>query len=352
MDNTVKSVNTEPKISAIQTSNVKDKKTDTKESSFKEKYFNAKTITGSLIGLAVLGTVTVLGIKKWHGSNIKETKPVIDKNKINTDIHNIKENIKNVKELINENYIEQRTHLYNELSTSDEYGINIRFSSLADLKNQMKELQANNSESLTNADNIIEANKKKIEETSKKLSDNPEWKKILSIREQCRKIIKTSKDNEQKKIAAEKIPLLNELIYSRVYPESLEKANSYGIEDSKLFELVKKKFATLNDFMKEFEALKTNSGSFDYDISEKKIAHSGALTERDIFPKEYDIIESNMRIKKDYEEKIAEYKKIYERVIDELKSLANEYRNSSEVNDLRNLIKQLNIKRELLNRAE
>ena len=350
MDNTVKSVKIEPKAAKNTSEAVKENgaKSDNKQLSIKDKYFNTKTIACSLLGLAVLGTATVLGIKKWHGSKLKNDVQVPDTKNLKADIYNIKERIVSIKKLIRDNYTEQRSHLYNELSTADEYGIKIRFNSMADLKSQMNTLQNTHGDSLANADKIISANRRKIEEMTSNLSKDAEWNEINSLREQCRKIIETSGDNEQKRIAAEKIPLLNELIYAKVYPESVEKGNLYGIENSQLLSIARKDFATLDDFMKEFDALKKPTSSFDYDISEKKISHSGILCEKDIFPKEYDIIESNLRIKKVYEEKLAEYKKIYDKAIDGLKRLAGEYRNSSEVKELRNLIKQLRVKEEML----
>ena len=354
MENKISTINTKKNInSKLPVNNPKTNSDKISQQPVKDSYFNQKTIIGSLFGLALLGTSTFLCIKHFRKPKVQNSKTKIDAKHLKLEIKNIKERINYLKNLVKVNYVEQRNHLYKNNTNLDEYSVDINFTNFNDLKSEIKTLRRNNNGKINKINEIINKNRQIVIEKLKNLSSNKEWNDIKKLRKQTRKIIETSTNEEQKKIAQEKMPLINDLIYNRVYPENIENyKNLYGIEDKNVLELVKKEFSSYEEFMKAFDSLKNPTEKFDYTIIEERISSTGPLTLKDVFPKEIDTIDSNLKLKKEYETQLKEYEKIYRIILDKLVELAKKYRNCSEIKELKNLTVQLKTKEAQLNNLE
>ena len=360
MDNNIKSLNnTSTKNSSTAVNQTKP--VDNNESTNKkivhenknDKYFNTKTIIGSLLGLAVLGS-SIWGIKHYKKANNKVNMPAkLSKEKLNSDIADIKNKMTNLKKLIKNNFVKQRDFIISEARQKCENDNKIYFENLSDIRKQVNDLSKTNEASIKKLDDNIALNKKTIRDKLTKLTNNPEWKEIKLLRKKCLAILKSSKNVEQQKIAKEKIPMLNDLLYNRVYPESLERYKAlYGMEDKQVLELVRKDFNTHEEFLNEFNKRKDTSIEFDYDIMEDRTSYNGVLTLKDVFPKEISAIETNIQMKQEAGTKINSLKELYDDILAKIANLANDYRNKPDVKELKYLLSQLLSKRNALQYAE
>ena len=147
---------------------------------------------------------------------------------------------------------------------------------------------------------------------------------------------------EQVKIANEKIPMVNDLLINRVYPEEMEKFSSiYGLEDSQAFEMIRKHYASHENFMKEYDELKNLSIPFDYDIIDRRFSHNGELSLLDVFPDEILSIKSNLELIKSFGIDLKGIKELEKKYVTKLSELTEDFRKSSDIEKLKNLTQRL-----------
>ncbi len=326
-------------------SNVKDEQSVSEQVINKpnsKNYFNKKTILGSLAGLAVLGG-SILAVKKYSSKAVAQESekltPEIIKNKINSTEARVAE----LREIIRENYLSKKNHIIKELNQFGEFDYKVPFENAKQLREKIELLEKNSASSVENSTKIINENKAIINSKMEKLSSNERWNRLNQLREQLRKILDDkSASVEQKNIANEKIPLVNDLLINMIYPEEAAAYKGiYGLTDKQTYELVTTEFPTGDAFMKEFDRIKDKEIPFSFDTMEKRFSHNGSLSEHDLFPEETETIQINEKRIKDINVAIKTAKDLYEKYSGKIKALANEFRQMPETQELKSLTKQI-----------
>ena len=325
------------KVSINETTSSEQKNSISKQPEDKS-YFNTKTILGTLAGLAVIGT----SIYMFKSGKNKEIKNKITPEQIQGEIDTVKEEIAVLKKLIRENYVAKKNTLINKLNEFQEFDYKFPFDNHSQLRSKIESFESTSGKRMTNSQNIINNERKTIKDKLSVLSKNPEWKELKLIRKNLRKIISDGNDMEQVKIANEKIPMVNDLLINRVYPEEMEKFSSiYGLEDSQAFEMIRKHYASHENFMKEYDELKNLSIPFDYDIIDRRFSHNGELSLLDVFPDEILSVKSNLELIKSFGIDLKGIKELEKKYVTKLSELTEEFRKSSDIEKLKNLTQRL-----------
>ncbi len=325
------------KVSINETTSSEQKNSISKQPEDKS-YFNTKTILGTLAGLAVIGT----SIYMFKSGKNKEIKNKITPEQIQGEIDTVKEEIAVLKKLIRENYVAKKNTLINKLNEFQEFDYKFPFDNHSQLRSKIESFESTSGKRMTNSQNIINNERKTIKDKLSVLSKNPEWKELKLIRKNLRKIISDGNDMEQVKIANEKIPMVNDLLINRVYPEEMEKFSSiYGLEDSQAFEMIRKHYASHENFMKEYDELKNLSIPFDYDIIDRRFSHNGELSLLDVFPDEILSIKSNLELIKSFGIDLKGIKELEKKYVTKLSELTEDFRKSSDIEKLKNLTQRL-----------
>ena len=325
------------KVSINETTSSEQKNSISKQPEDKS-YFNTKTILGTLAGLAVIGT----SIYMFKSGKNKEIKNKITPEQIQGEIDTVKEEIAVLKKLIRENYVAKKNTLINKLNEFQEFDYKFPFDNHSQLRSKIESFESTSGKRMTNSQNIINNERKTIKDKLSVLSKNPEWKELKLIRKNLRKIISDGNDMEQVKIANEKIPMVNDLLINRVYPEEMEKFSSiYGLEDSQAFEMIRKHYASHENFIKEYDELKNLSIPFDYDIIDRRFSHNGELSLLDVFPDEILSIKSNLELIKSFGIDLKGIKELEKKYVTKLSELTEDFRKSSDIEKLKNLTQRL-----------
>lgn len=169
-----------------------------------------------------------------------------------------------------------------------------------------------------------------IKNKLKKLAEDSDWIELRKIRKKLVKFRSKEKYGEQYDIASKKIELINNVLICKIYPAEEEAFKGKFLMDlSDVSELVKRDFATFEDFQKEYSA--KQKYEFELDFNEKFFYKNFKLTLTDLFPedmKEYDFSKK----------KIAElYKEPKTKRQEKLKKLAEEFRENDDVKKLKKL---------------
>lgn len=325
------------KVSINETTSSEQKNSISKQPEDKS-YFNTKTILGTLAGLAVIGT----SIYMFKSGKSKEIKNKITPEQIQGEIDTVKEEIAILKKLIRENYVAKKNTLINKLNEFQEFDYKFPFDNHSQLRSKIESFESTSGKRISNSQNIINNERKTIKDKLSVLSKNPEWKELKLIRKNLRKIISDGNDMEQVKIANEKIPMVNDLLINRVYPEEMEKFSSiYGLEDSQAFEMIRKHYASHENFIKEYDELKNLSIPFDYDIIDRRFSHNGELSLLDVFPDEILSIKSNLELIKSFGIDLKGIKELEKKYVTKLSELTEDFRKSSDIEKLKNLTQRL-----------
>ncbi len=325
------------KVSINETTSSEQKNSISKQPEDKS-YFNTKTILGTLAGLAVIGT----SIYMFKSGKSKEIKNKITPEQIQGEIDTVKEEIAVLKKLIRENYVAKKNTLINKLNEFQEFDYKFPFDNHSQLRSKIESFESTSGKRISNSQNIINNERKTIKDKLSVLSKNPEWKELKLIRKNLRKIISDGNDMEQVKIANEKIPMVNDLLINRVYPEEMEKFSSiYGLEDSQAFEMIRKHYASHENFIKEYDELKNLSIPFDYDIIDRRFSHNGELSLLDVFPDEILSIKSNLELIKSFGIDLKGIKELEKKYVTKLSELTEDFRKSSDIEKLKNLTQRL-----------
>ncbi len=315
-----------------------------KEETSSKDYFSKKTILASLAGLAVLGT-SVWAVKKYSSKSIAQTGQKLTPEDVRGKIDETKARISELKEIINSNYLSRKNHIIEELNNFGEFDYRVPFENIKQLRDKISTLEKDTGSSIENSTKIINENKQIIRSKSEKLSSNERWQELNLLRERLIKILNDNTSTaEQKNIANEKVPLVNDLLINMVYPEEAAKYKGiYGLTDTQTYELVNKEFATLDGFMKEFDRIKDKEIPFNFDTMDKRFSHNGSLSEQDLFPEETAIINSNERRIKEINTELKAVKDLCEKYAEKIKLLAADFRKIPEVQELKSLNKQLKV---------
>ena len=323
-----------------------------KEESPSKGYFSKKTILASLAGLAVLGG-SVWAVKKYSSKSAVHTTQKLTPEEIKGKIDETKARIAELKEIISSNYLSRKKHLIEELNNFGEFDYRVPFENVKELRNKISSLEKGTGSGIENSTKIISENKQIIRSKSEKLASDERWQELNLLRERLVKILNDDTCTaEQKNIANEKIPLVNDLLINMVYPEEAAKYKGiYGLTDTQTYELVNTEFAALDDFMKEFDRIKDKEIPFSFDTMDKRFSHNGSLSEQDLFPEETAIINSNEKRIKEINTELKAAKDLCEKYAERIKLLAGDFRKMSEVQELKSLNKQIKVFMQSLNES-
>lgn len=293
----------------------------------KEKNNRNKLLLYSLGGLAVLGTAAYLiksrmakaAVQKSQEQDVNIMEVIRLRNKIKTEF-----------EAKREPYAEK---LFENLRNT---GIDIKCKNIGELSKKIKEIEQRNNtlkESL-----ITHRNQQSnlLKEKIQKLNQDSEWIELRKLRKNFINLINSKAPAEQKKIAAKKIVLVNDLLINKGYPEEIEAfKNLYRFDQNKGMEIVRTKFETLEDFNKAMKEAQTLDVDIKLPIRERNFTHMQPLHLTDIFPDEANsYVECNKKIEVlDFETN--SINNFYKQYHEELKNLAAEARESADVKALR-----------------
>ncbi len=250
------------------------------------------------IGLSALAAAGAASLLFFRGSTTQKTVAPVARD--------IASEVKGLKAKIKENYMNKKSEI---LKNSD----------LTEDKNEIKKYR-------DTMNNAYLAVKNKI----KKLAEDSDWIDLRKVRKRLLKTLDKEKHGEKRDIASKKIEILNNILICKIYPEEEEAFKGKILMDlSDAAELVKKDFATMEDFQKEYSS--RQKYDFELDLNEKFFYKNFKLTWRDLFPedmKEYDFAK----------EKIKDLQKEPQtKRLEKLKQLALEFRETADVKTLKSL---------------
>jgi len=304
----------------------------------KNDYHNSKTILASLSALAVIGA-SVWGIK--HSSKPKPNQIKKNETDVLEAVDVVKDKINKLKKLIFEDYISKKTKIIDQMNKFDEFEYKVPFNTGKDLQDKISVFEKEYVEMSANSYEVISKNKKIIRNKLAALMPDSDWQELKKLRKHFIKTMRTDKDVEQRKIAGEKLILVNDLLINKVYPETIDKYNLYGITNQQAFEIVKKDFKTYDDFTEYYDSIKNMDIPFNFEELDKRFSHNGTLSLKDIFPEEITAIESSTELLDETTKKLTATKILYNKYQSKIKQLAQEYRETDGVKELKELLDDL-----------
>lgn len=235
-------------------------------------------LLGSLGGLAVLGTAAYIIKSRMNkkaaqkacetGANIMEV--IRLKHKIKTE------------------FTEKRLPLVQKLKEQvAKTGNEIEFESIGELNAKIDKLDAEN---IAKRDSLIKHRTEQrqiLRDKIEKLVQDPEWKQLRQLRKHFINIINGNTSSEQKKIAADKVTIVNDLMINKAYPEEIEAFEKlYKMNSEQAFNIVKTKYKTFEDYNKALSEVQVPGLDMVLPIRDRNFTHTRPLHLTDIFPDE------------------------------------------------------------------
>lgn len=340
-----------PVVRNVENTDIKQTNIENKTQSVDKKdYYSNKTILGSLMGLATIGGGIFL-IKK-RAANSAKLNNKISLEQITARIEETNNKINILKNLIKEDYTIrcqfQKEKFIASLDLAGE-----PFDDGRELQNKINVLYDKYQKIAEPSNKVIQETKLIIKEKLKTLGQDPDFMELRNRRKSLIKVVKTSKSEDEIKIANNKIYIINDLIINKVYPEEAATfIDLYGIEESQIRKLVDENFAKFDDFIARYDSMKTVGEDFNYDVITHRFHHKNKLRFIDVFPKEADLIAAHQERLKKTSENLYYYKNLKQSYVTFLRNFAESYRKTEAVAELKSLVKQLNsLKNSLKNAA-
>lgn len=296
-----------------------------------EKNSSKNMLLGTLSGLAVLGgSVYWIKYRKNMWNNFPAHSGTLSNN---LDV--LIEEVGKLKKLIREDYLSKRQALINKMNDPGEFGFELSFKDNKDLKKKVNIIEEQYGPAAENAKKVLEENRQIIIDKLRKLSSDPEWNELKILRKKLVKTMTTSPSMDQRKIAENKIPMVNDLITNKVYPDEVENYKSmYGIDNQKISELVRKEFASYDEFVNEYTSL-NQENVFDIPFMDRRFSHTSRLSFETVFPEETGIMKTCKSLIDINKARLDSAKKLYSDFNNKIRDLGVEYRETESIKDLK-----------------
>ena len=301
-----------------------------------EKEKSSKNIlTGTLSGLAVLGG-SIYWVKSRGGFRGKNFSTIAGNSgglSNNPDV--LLEEVTKLKKLILQDYLSKRQSIINKMNDPGEFGFEIHFVSNQDLRKKVNIIEEQLGPAVENAERVLKENQRIIMDKLRKLSSDPEWNELKILRKKLVRIVKTSPSQDQRKIAENKIPMVNDLLTNKVYPDEVEDYKRiYGIDDRTIYNLVKKEFNTLEEFINEYSSLNQDS-VFNLPFMDRRFSHESRLSFETLFPEETQNIKTCKSLIDLSRARLLAAKQLYADFNKKIKELGMQYRTTESIQDLK-----------------
>lgn len=286
----------------------------------------------TLGGLAVLGTAGAI-IKSQLSSRNNAADP---------HNANILEIIK-LKTRIKDKFTEKRAPIVNRLFEElAAFNPDYKFNTIGQVNAMKMQMDAENkalkSQIVTHKSEKLNVLKNKINS----LSSDAEWQDLRKLRKNCIKIYNSNASAAEKQIAEKKIIIINDLLINKAYPEEVEAFEQlYKMTHSDALEFVKKDYKTLNDYNEAFRAAQKSDIPYGIPVRDRNFTSIKPLKLRDVFPDEVLACEECDSELKYRNLKTERLDKIINNYKDDVRKLAEDFRNSVDVKSLKTEIKLL-----------
>lgn len=315
-------------------------------------YFSNRTLYGSLVGLAAIGSGIFLISKKLKNPVKSSLSNVVQSEQISGRIQEISDKINGLKKLIYNDYISKRKFMTEKFVAAwEEIGVE-PFADGKELQQRLNIRSIKYQDVLDSSGKIIEENKNLIKERLKTLGKDSDFIELRKLRKSLMNTINTAKTEDEVKIAREKLFMVNDLLINKVYPEEAERfAGLYNMEESAIRKLVGDNFASYNDFIAKYNSIKSGESDFDFAVADNGFNHFDKLRFIDVFPKEAKVIVANREIVQAAKDDLWCYQSLQKSYSTVLSELAESYRQTEGVAELKSLVEQLNSLKNSLNNA-
>lgn len=328
-------INTLPAVTKPKTTEVKETPVNDNKN-----YFNSKTITGSLLGLAAIGG-SIWAVKSGHfqsKNNIQKISP----EQIQARINDTLDDINKLKKLIRDDFLAKRNHIINKFFNSNNTNNFMHFKDSQDLRAKIEAERSNYDRIEKIATPNILEQKQIIKDKFVKLINDPEFKELRQIRKSLLQAKKSTKTEDEMNIVSKKINIVNDMIINKVYPENSELFKQlYNADSSKILELINGKYETYEQYLTKYKELNPVPTDFNFDSVKNSFYHSKKLSFEDVFPEEVDIIKNNTKILKKAEDRCLILEILKKRYLEKYTEFVNNYQKTEAVIDLKKQVRQL-----------
>lgn len=287
---------------------------------------NRNILYASLGGLAVLGSIGV-----W----VKMRNPKAVETIVNEPVQN-----RNIMEIIRLRNIVREEYLVQRQAITDKFfGEDSGIHSIKELIQKINISKVENTEKKAQYEDILVKNRLAIREKIASLQNDEEWIKLRGLRKNLVAIYNGQASREEKAIASQKLLMINDLIINKTNPEEIENFKRlYCMEPVSAIKLVESKFNSVQEYNKAFKEAQTLDFGMSIPVRTRNFTHFRPLQLQDVLPDQAGAYINANNIIQKAELELSTLKNKYSEYHNALTELASQFRESENVNALKNLL--------------